>query len=270
MKLGIGSHTFPWAIGLPGATPARPLKPLHLLEKAQELGVGLVQFGPNMALGRLADHELADLIRHAKSWNIDLEMATVGITPELLRERIKFARRFGIILLKTTPEDPAGRVPMRTEILNCLTSVVDELETSEIGLAIDNSSIPAPELNGLLEHVGNPWLGAALDTASPLALLQGWQLSARVLAHRTLSLHIKDFVVQAAAHGMGFSIQGCPVGKGQLSVPWLVDSFAALRIKPSTIVESWTPAQKTLEETIALEQQWARQGVDYLRRFIAD
>jgi hypothetical protein len=35
-------------------------------------------------------------------------------------------------------------------------------------------------------------------------------------------------------------------------------------------VESWTPEQKTLDETITLEDAWAKQGVDYLRRFIPD
>ena len=49
-----------------------------------------------------------------------------------------------------------------------------------------------------------------------------------------------------------------------------MESFAALRVEPSAIVESWTPEQKTLEETIALEDAWAKQGVDYLRRFIPD
>jgi hypothetical protein len=85
-----------------------------------------------------------------------------------------------------------------------------------------------------------------------------------------LSLHVKDFVVEPAAYGMGFSVKGCPVGKGQLNIPWIVESFAALRIEPSVILESWTPEQETLPESIALEDAWARQGVDYLRRFIPD
>ncbi len=270
MKLGISSYTFPWAIGFPDAIPARPLKPLQLLDKAQELGVGLVQFGPNMALDRLPDTELLEVVRHADLWNIDLEIATVGISPDSLRDRIQFAKRFGIILVKTTPEHPGGCIPIRNEMSKCLRTVVDDLANGEVRLAIDNSSIPALELNAVLESVRSPWLGAALDLANPMALLQGWQISARVLAHRTLCVHIKDFVLQPGVHGMGFTVKGCPVGKGQLNIPWLVDSFAALRVKPSAIVESWTPAQDTLEETIALEQNWAKQSLEYLRRFVPD
>ena len=76
MKLGISSYTFPWAIGLPDAIPNRPLKPLQLLDKAQELGVGLVQFGPNMPLDKLPEYALREVVKHANSSKIDLEIAT--------------------------------------------------------------------------------------------------------------------------------------------------------------------------------------------------
>lgn len=270
MKLGISSYTYPWAIGLPDALPTYPLTPLQLLEKACDLGVGLVQFGPNMPLDKLSDKELCELIKLARICQIDLEIGTQGIDPRHLREQIKFAKQIGAILLKTTPERPLGHVPMRTEILSCLRTIAGELAQEEIGLAIDNGRIPAHELNGILESINSPWLGAAVDTANPMALSQAWQLSVRVLGHRTLCLQLKDFVVRPETHGMGFSVEGCPAGKGQLCIPWLVESFAAFRIDPSVILESWTPLQKTLEETIALEDQWAKQGVDYIRAFISD
>jgi sugar phosphate isomerase/epimerase len=270
MKLGISSYTFPWAIGLPDAIPSHPLTPLQLLEKAHDLGVGIVQFGPNMPLDQLPEKELREVMKQAGAWKIDLEIGTIGIDPGRLKDQIHFSKRIGAILLKTTPEGPNGHIPLRTEISNCLRAVLGELAGEKMGLAIDNSRIPAQELNALLESIRSPWLGAALDTANPLALPQGFQLSVRVLGHRTLSLQIKDFVVQPAAHGMGFSVIGCPVGKGQLNIPWIVESFAALRIAPSALLESWTPEQKTLQETLALEDEWAKQGVDYLRRFILD
>jgi sugar phosphate isomerase/epimerase len=269
MKLGISSYTFPWAIGLPGVVPDRPLKPLQLLEKAEELGVGLVLFGPNLPLDSLPEKDLREVVKRADASNIDLEIGTKGIASEHLRAQIQFAKRSGAILVKTTPERADGQIPTRFEIANCLRAIVDELTEEEIGLAIDNSRISAQELNEILGSLNSRWVGAALDTATPLAL-QGWQISVRVLGHRTLSLHIKDFVVRPEAHGMGFSVQGCPAGLGQINVPWIVESFASLRIEPSAILESWTPEQKTLRETIALEEAWARQGVDYLRRFIPE
>lgn len=270
MKLGIGSYTYPWAVGMPGALSSQPLKPLQLLEKAQELGVGIVQFGPNLPLDHLPEAELRDVVKHAHSWQIDLEIGTMGIDPGHLKEQIRFAQRVEAILLKTTPEGADGRVPIRAQMVKCLREILNDLASAEIGLAIDNSRIAAQELNAVLETIRNPRVGAALDTAYPLAFAQGWQISARVLGHRTLSLHLKDFDVQMAADGMGLSILGCPVGKGQINVAWLIESFAALRVEPSVILESWTPRQKSIEQTIALEDTWAREGVDYLRRFIAE
>ena len=88
MKLGISSYTYPWAIGLPNAIPNRPLKPMQLLEKAQELGVGLVQFGPNMPLDNMPEKELHEVVKNANSWKIDLEVATEGIDPVHLRKQI--------------------------------------------------------------------------------------------------------------------------------------------------------------------------------------
>jgi 3-oxoisoapionate decarboxylase len=270
MKLGISSYTYPWAIGLPDAIPTHPLTPVQLLEKARELGVGIVQFAPNMPLDKLPERELNEVVKLSHTWQIDLEIGTVGIEQERLRDQIRFAKHIGAILLKIRPERPDGRLPMRTEIANSLHAILGELAGGEIRLAIDNSRIAAQDLNELLESIDSPCLGAGLDTANPLAIPEGWQISVRVLAHRTLSLHIKDFYVQPAAHGMGLSVEGCPVGNGQLNIPWLVESFAALRIDPSAILESWTPDQGTLQETIALEDQWAKKGVMYLRRFISD
>jgi 3-oxoisoapionate decarboxylase len=270
MKLGISSYTYPWAIGLTGTMPSQPLKPLQLLEKAQELGVGLVQFGLNMPLDQLPEKELKEVVKRASSWKIDLEIATAGIEPRQLQRQIDFAKRIDVILLKTTPERADGSIPMRAEMADSLRAVLDQLAEEKIRLAIDNSRVPAQELNELIDPLHSLWVGVALDTAKPMSIPQGWRFTVRVLAHRTMCVHIKDFVVQPAPYGMGLDMRGCPVGNGQLNIPWLVESFAALRIVPSAILELWTPGQKTLEETIALEHAWAKQSVDYLRRFIPD
>jgi hypothetical protein len=194
----------------------------------------------------------------------------VGVDPGRLRQQIEFAKRIGVILLEAAPESADGGIPMRGEIAHSLRAVVGELENRRFRLAIDNSRIPAQDLNQLIEPIRSLWLGVAIDTAKPLAIPQEWHLSVRVLAYRTMSLHLKDFVVHPGPRGMGFNVIGCPVGEGKLDIPWLVKSFAALRITPSALVELWTPEQNTLEETIALEDAWAKQSVDYVRRFVPD
>ena len=55
MRLGIGSYTYGWAIGVSGHAPERPMGALDLLERAAELGVGLVQVADNLPLHRLCE-----------------------------------------------------------------------------------------------------------------------------------------------------------------------------------------------------------------------
>ena len=100
MKLGIGTYCYMWAIGFnfggKEALPAHPMTALGLLQRAVELGVHLVQYGPNLALSALGRPELEELIACARQWNVELEVGTRGLEPE------------------TQPETGCTPVPMRT------------------------------------------------------------------------------------------------------------------------------------------------------------
>ncbi len=50
MKLGISSYTYTWGVGFPGFEPADPIRPIDVIQKAQELGVKVIQFADNMPL----------------------------------------------------------------------------------------------------------------------------------------------------------------------------------------------------------------------------
>jgi 3-oxoisoapionate decarboxylase len=36
---------------------------------------------------------------------------------------------------------------------------------------------------------------------------------------------------------------------------------------PNLILEQWTPFTETVERTVELEEEWARRGVQFLRRY---
>ena len=58
MRLGVGSYTFVWAVGVPGfEQPQQPLTAAKLLELAAELGIGVVQIADNLPLDRLSGAE---------------------------------------------------------------------------------------------------------------------------------------------------------------------------------------------------------------------
>jgi sugar phosphate isomerase/epimerase len=270
MKLGIGTYAYMWSIGFPGAVPERPMTALDLLAKARELGLRVVQIGPNLPLNRLSEAERQAIVRQAREWDIELEVGTRGLETEHLRRYIALATDMGATLLRTVPEVAGGTIPPLAEIAEYLRAVIPDLAAARVRLAMENDRIPAEDLDKLLVSLASPWLGITLDTVNSLAIPEGTEHVAKTLARHTLCLHLKDFVVQRVWHMMGFTVEGRPAGQGQLKIPWLLETLRLAGVSPNAILELWPPEQKTLQETIALEQAWAVESISYLRQYIPD
>lgn len=65
---------------------------------------------------------------------------------------------------------------------------------------------------------------------------------------------------------MGFTVQGAPAGEGMLDIPLLMRCFSHLPM--NAVLEQWTPPQDDLEQTVALEEDWAAKGVKTLSRLL--
>jgi len=279
MKLGINTYTYMWSIGFQGANPAypdksaRPPKPLtlfDLLEKAQSLGVKLVQTGPNLPLEQLPEPDLDQFIHTAKDWGIQLELGTRGLDQEHMVRQAVLAKRAGASLIRSLPEIYAEYITDVRILLPAVRKLLPMLAGEGMRLAIENGRIPAEDLCWLLDEVNSPHVGVVLDMVNSLAVPEGWKEVTRQLARHTMCVHYKDFTMRRAWHMMGFLCEGTPAGKGALEPEWL---FGALKASPydfNVIVELWPPEQDTLEATIALEQQWAVESMQFLRRYIQD
>lgn len=260
MKLGIGTYAYMWSMGLPGAIPERPMTGLDLLAKARELGVRVVQFGPNYNY----ELELDAIVERAREWGIELEIGTSGIEPDHLRKWIGIAQRAGATLLRSLAEH------VDADLVRKLKCVEPELRRAGVRLALENHSLtPAPQLARALDAVGSPWVGVTLDTVNSLAIPEDTERVARTLAPYTMCLHVKDFQVSRVWHMMGFTVEGRPAGKGQLNVSWLLGVLREAGVDPNAILELWPPQQHALSETIALEHAWAAESIQYLRKYIA-
>ncbi len=260
MRLGIGSYTYMWAIGFPGARPERPLTARGLIAKARELGVGVVQFGPNLEF-------TAEDCRLAREQGLEVEIGTVSLD---LEEQIAQARAAGASLLRTVLEEEGPLTLPLDAIEKRLRSLAPLLEEHQIRLALENSIIPARDLRALLKRIGHPALGATLDTANSLAISEGWRPVLAELAPFTFCLHLKDYDVRREWHRMGFRVEGRPAGQGQLDIPYLLEILRQAGASCNAILELWTPQQATLAETIALEDRWARESILYLRTLIKE
>lgn len=269
MKLGIGTFCYMWSIGIGDEQPEHPLTAIGLLGKARELGVSVVQVGPNLPLDKLPEPELERFIRQAREWRIELELGTRGLETDHLSRQVALAKRIGSTLLRTVPE-VHGETPLAKDMPEYLHKILPLLESEKIKLGLENGKLPAEELRWVLEEVSSPQVGVVLDTVNSLAVPEGWKHVTRILAPFTICLHLKEFVAQRVWHMMGFTVEGQPAGQGQLDIPWLLETLQAANAQFNVILELWPPQQKTLQETIDLEQAWVAESIRYLRSLVKD
>ena len=279
MKLGINSYTFMWAIGFQSANPAfpdkaawpsSPLTPVGLLEKARELGVRVVQTGPNLRLEDMSEAELEIFIQTAKAWGIELELGTRGLDFSHLVLQVDLAKRMGATVIRTLPEIEGRYAAEGRLIPPVIRQILPVLEMEGIKLGIENGRTPVEELSAALDEIDSPYVGVVLDMVNSLAVPEGWKEVTRCLAPYTMCVHYKDFAIRRAWHMMGFICEGTPAGKGMVEIDWLLDTLKASRYDFNVILELWPPEQETLEATVALEQTWAVESVPYLRRYVKD
>ena len=270
MRLGIGTYTFAWKIGVPGHTPPQPLSAWDLLETAVRLRVSLVQFCDNLPLVQLPKRELDSLARRVRDLGLEIELGTRGLSSGNLRANLQLAQRFGCNFLRLVI-DSAGDEPSPEETVARLKPVLGEFETAGVRLAIENhDGFPSATLARIIQQLGPQRAGICLDTVNSFGALEGPESVVQNLAPYTLCLHVKDFTIRRPPHQMGFVVEGCPAGQGRLDLPWLLGALKVSTHPFNAILESWVTPGESLEETIARESAWADEGVRYLRRFIID
>jgi len=269
-RLGISSYTFAWAIGVPGHPIPDPLGVFGLLDRAAQLGVGVLQIADNLPLDQMPVDSLKRLKQSADEKAVQIEVGARGIQPPHLDRYLQIAQRFESPILRVVI-DSAEHQPSVAEVIELLSVALPAFANAGVLLAIENHDrFSVADFERILETLDSPSLGICLDTVNSFGACEGPQVVVDTLGPWTVNLHIKDFVVRRADHQMGFAVDGTPAGEGMLNVPWLLDSIAAHGRNMSAILELWPRPAESMQATIACEALWAQQSVDYLRKLIAD
>jgi len=270
MRLGIGSYAYAWSIGVPGHPPPKPMTAFDLLAEAERLGVRLIQVCDNLPLTLLSPAELDQFEARARTGCIGIELGTLGLQADNLRAYLGLARRFGCAFLRLVV-DSRGDEPSPEEAVARLKAILPEFEAAGVRLAIENHDrLSSVTLAWMVRQLGHDRVGVCLDTVNSFGALERPEVVLQNLGEFTLCLHVKDFTIRRASHRMGFVLEGCPAGRGQLSVPWLLDRLASSPHPFNAVLESWVPPADTLAETIVRERAWAEESVKYLRGLIPD
>lgn len=268
MRLGLGSYSLAWAIGVPGHPPARPLTAFDLLDEAARLGLRLVQICDNLPLTQLSPAELDRFAACARQLNIQVEVGTLGLNPENLRAYLQLARRFGAPFVRVVV-DAKDDEPTPEEIVIRLQPLVAEFAAANVRLAIENHDrLRSGTLAQIVEQLGPEHVGICLDTVNSFGSLEGPAVVVETLGRYTLCLHAKDFTIRRVSHRMGFVLEGCPAGQGQLDLPWLLGELKKSPHPFNVILETWVSPGNTLAETIDRERAWTEAGTNYLRTLI--
>lgn len=267
MLLGVSSYAFGWRVGVPGHPPPTPYDELTLLAYAREHGLGVVQFGDHVSLPTFEPARLEKL-RHSAEHGperIELEIGGRGLTAPHLARYIAIARVLGARLLRFVVDSP-GYEPAPAEITHLLSEAVPELERAGLTLGIENHDrLDARTLRAIMEHVGHPRVGICLDTANSLGAGEGLEHVVEQLGPHTVNLHLKDFAITRLPHAMGFLIEGRPAGRGRLDVPALRSRLAHHGRCRTAILETWTPPESRLVDTLVKEREWADASLAFLK-----
>lgn len=270
MKLGIGTYTYAWAIGVPGYIPPQPMDALALIRRSAELGVRLVQIADNLPLDTLDPTEFDLLLAEARRHDVELEVGTRGIYPDHLLHYLDIALRCGSSLLRTLV-DTHDHHPEPDEVIEMVSSVMPEFEQANVTLAVENHDrFKSKTLAQIVEAVGSSHLGICLDTANSFGAMEGPDVVIESLGPYVVNLHMKDFTIHRVEYAMGFIVEGAPAGQGMLDIPRLLGRLQGYQRDFNTILELWPIPENDLETTIAKEDAWAVESVRYLRNYIAE
>jgi sugar phosphate isomerase/epimerase len=267
VKIGIGSYAFRWAIGTQDARPAQPMTPEGMLDQAAALGAEVVQICDNVPLSDLPDGALDALAARADRLGLELEVGIRGSRPQQLARALEVAERLGARLLRVVLADGAWR-PSPDEAAALLGDLLPDLRAAEVTLAIENHFHMAPTtLAELVRTIDDPRIGVCLDPLNSIALLVGVGETVAALAPLAVSLHVKDVTV--TRQGAGWAIRGCRLGEGQAGIEGVLAAVYGAGRSPNVLVEGWMDRLDDEAATLALEEDWVRQGLAYLKEWRA-
>ncbi|MBZ0301458.1 MAG: sugar phosphate isomerase/epimerase, partial [Anaerolineae bacterium] len=253
MRLGLSTYAYAWAIGIPGYPPAQPMDAPVFIQRAADLGVGVVQIADNLPLHRLAAAEQDHLSAQAQSLGLQVEVGTRGIAPDHLRTYLELAQRFESPILRVVV-DTADHHPSPEEVVALLRPLMPDFERAGITLAIENHDrFKVRALVGIFAALVGAPVGICLDTVNSFGAGEGPEVVVETLGPYVVNLHIKDFTIRRHRHMLGFEVEGTPAGQGMLNVPWMMEQLHGMGRDCNAILETWPPPEPELIRTIEKE-----------------
>jgi len=248
-----------------GPQPLRKMTAMELLSRAKEYEVDLLQFADNLPLEKLSRPELEKLAAVAKEEGISIEVGTRGNEEAHLLKLLEITIQFNSPILRVLPAFFGSSAVMK-EVEANIRRVLPRFEREEVTIVLENTeAFKAAEYAALMERMDHPNFKMCLDLANALGTMEGPEYVMDKLLPYVGNFHFKDVKVTRSETIVGFSVVGTPSGQGDLSLPWILEQLEAQDLAPSIIIELWPTFMENIEKTMALEEAWVRESVDYMR-----
>ena len=268
MELGLSSWAFPWALGLPGhEQPSAPMAVFDLLQLTHARSLRRLQLADNIGIIDWAETDVRALRAEADRLAIRLEYGERGLTLERTERALAYAVILGSPFLRMVI-DSKGDEPCTAEIVHRIDQLLPRFRERGVVLALENHDrFTAAEFAALVSREPR-WLAVCLDTANSLGAGEGIDEVLHHLAPYTINLHCKDITVRRLSHGLGFLVEGCAAGMGQIPFDRLVRRLRETGRCQSAVLEQWSSPRATLEETMQAEAAVVQVGLTYLRTLL--
>jgi len=268
LQPGLSTYSFPWAIGVEDFKPSDPLTANSLLQFAAAHDIRYVQFGDNMPLHSFSKQQLNNLKEAADSLRIGIEVGTRRLTVENISLYLSIAQKLNSPFLRVVVDD-ADFHPDGQQVTETIKTLLPQMKQTGIRLAIENHDrFPAITLRNIIQQTSPSSVGICLDTANSLGANEGINEVVQVLGEYTVNLHVKDFTIKRLPHKMGFIIEGCEAGKGQLNIPEIINQLKPYKVCETVTLEVWSQPEPTIEESIVKEKLWVESGINYLKTIL--
>ncbi|MEN3188724.1 MAG: TIM barrel protein [Atribacterota bacterium] len=264
---GLSTFTYPWAFGISGYFPPKPLLPEELFKRAHNFGAQVVQIGHNVPLHTLTEEKLQEIKGLAQRYNVVLEIGTLSIREPHLLTCLRIAEQLEARFVRTLLDAPDDS-PSLGEAEREIRSVLPHFAAKNIYLVLENyERRRSEELLFLFRAVNHPYLRFCFDTANSLGAFENPRDVLRAMVSYTMNVHLKEVVSFRPPYQLGFIVEGRPLGKGALGIEWVFEMLEG-RHDVSYIIELLTPWQNSIESTIAREAEWAEESARFLKEFL--
>jgi len=265
MLVGVGSFAFGWAT----AHAVPPFDEHALLGFAQRHAIAVIQLADNLPVHTWPSDRLERFVADARRTGVAIELGARGLTDEHLARYVDLCRQCGARLLRFVA-DAQSYEPSADDLIHVIRNAVPALASTGVTLALENHDrFPAVSLRRIIDSVGSPYAGICLDTANSLGAGEGIREILDALAPLTVNMHVKDVRIARFPHMMGFTVEGRPLGGGQLPIQ---DAIACVRRHGrcrSVILETWTQPAATMAATIELERASAVTSIERLKALVS-